>query len=352
MSDTNLLSAEILETSAAGYASAASAMLGQSNDQPLPDGWGSSEWKSHLTQRILELATAVRVDQPNLFTRRINWLRRAVRARGANEADIRTALDCIQAALGRELPDHLKGTVELPIRLAIEAFDSDIEPEESVIDGTSPNGKLAISYLTACLEGNSDTAIELILDALAAGQTPEGILADVLLPAQREIGHLWHVGDVSISEERLVTETTRTVMALIVHRYAPPTIEGHTVVAASVAGNAHDIGLRALSYLFRLAGWRTIFLGANTPSIDIAHAAQAFNADLIILSATLTTQLSTLGAVIGQLSQLASHSRILVGGLALEDSPDLWKQLGADGYAADIRTAVAAGSSLIAGNKT
>jgi len=348
MSDANVLTAEILETSAAGYASAASAMLEPSDDRPIPDGWGSSEWKSHLTQRILELATAVRVNQPNLFARRVNWLRRAVRARGTNEADIRPALGSIQAALGRELPDQLKGTVELPLRLALEAFDSDIEPEKSALDGATPEGRLGIRYLTACLEGNSEAAVEMILDALTRDQTPEGILADVLLPVQREIGQLWHVGDVSISEERLVSEATRTVMALIVHRYAPPTLAGHTVVAASVAGNAHDIGLRALSCLFRLAGWHTIFLGANTPSTDIAHAAQAFNADLIILSATLTTQLSTLGAVIGNLRQIASHSRILVGGLALEDSPDLWKQLGADGYAADIRTAVAAGSSLIA----
>jgi len=136
-------------------------------------------------------------------------------------------------------------------------------------------------------------------------------------------------------------------MALIVHQYAPPIVAGQTVVAASVAGNAHDIGLRALSNLFRLAGWRSIFLGANTPSTEIALAAQAFDAHLVLLSATLTTQLGTLKPVIEKIRKIANNSKILIGGLALEDSPNLWKQLGADGYAADIKSAVETGTSLI-----
>ncbi len=137
-------------------------------------------------------------------------------------------------------------------------------------------------------------------------------------------------------------------MNLVVHQFAPPLGDGPTVLAASVAGNAHDIGLRALTHLFRLNGWRTIFLGANVPSLEIAHAAQAFEVDLLLLSATLTTQLSTLGAAISKIRQIVGDdTRILVGGLALEDSPDLWAQLGADAYAADIRSAIATGRSLV-----
>jgi methanogenic corrinoid protein MtbC1 len=343
----NPLAAEILEASAAGYASAANSILQRTIDAKLPDGWGSAEWKAHLTQRILELATAVRVDNPSLFSRRVNWLRRAVRARGANEADLRTAIQSIRTALDQELPDHLKNSVEEPIRLALAAFDSEVEPESSALDASTRAGRLGLEYLTACLEARSEAAIALILDAIKHDTKPEEIYADVLLPAQREIGQLWHLGDVTISEERLVSETTRTVMSLVVHQYAPPMDAGKTVVAASVAGNAHDIGLRAVSHLFRLAGWRSIFLGANTPSIEIARAAQAFDANLVLVSATLTTQISALGTVIDSIKQGARHTKILIGGLALEDSPDLWKSLGADGYAADVQSAVTIGAKLI-----
>lgn len=348
MNEANPLAAEILEASATGYASAASMMLQQDKGAgTVPDGWGSSEWKAHLRQRILELATAIRVNKPELLARRMSWLRRAVKARGAPESDLRAALESIQLALDKELPESLKLSVAQPIQLALESFESELEPEAAALDASTPAGRLGLEYLTACLEARSEDAIALILNALEKDMSPEDVYADVLLPAQREIGQLWHVGDVSISEERMVSETTRSVMTLIVHQYSPPLESGPTVISASVAGNAHDIGLRALANLFRLAGWRSIFLGASTPSLEIGHAAQAFDADLILLSATLTTQLSTLTAVIDKIHQIASHTRILVGGLALDDSPELWKEIGADAYAGDIRSAVEVGASLI-----
>ncbi|MGD8339851.1 MAG: cobalamin-dependent protein [Gammaproteobacteria bacterium] len=346
MTETNPLAAEILETSAAGYASAANIVL-QSRQQRTPEGLDSAEWKTHLKQRILELATAVRVNEPGLFARRVNWLRRAVRARGAEESDLRAALESIRTALDQELPDNLRGAIAAPMSLALAAFESEVEPEAAALDTSTADGRLGLEYLAACLEARTEEAIASIVDAIGDDLSPAEAYANVLLPAQREIGQLWHLGDVSISEERLVTETTRTAMTLIVNQFAPPIEKGHTVLAASVAGNAHDIGLRALSHLFRLAGWKTIFLGANVPSNEIAHAAQAFEADLLLLSATLTTQISTLGDAISRIREVAGETRILIGGLALEDTPELWSQLGADAYAPDVRSAVEVGEKLL-----
>lgn len=348
MTNSGAMVAQILETSAAGYASAASAMLTRTSDGPLPEGWGSSEWKAHLVQRILELATAIRVNQPVLFARRINWLRKAVLARGSTDADLRAALKSISDALHEEMPKDLIATVEGPLNLALASFDSDPDQDEgSTLDASTDHGRIAIKYITACLEARTDDAISLILETLEDGMDPPDVYTRILLPAQREIGQLWHLGDVSISEERLVSETTKSAMSLIVNKYAPPADHEKVVVAASVAGNAHDIGLRGLADLFRLAGWRSIFLGANVPSVEIAHAAKAFDANLVILSATLTTQLRAMDDVIQKIRQISSDARILVGGLAFSDAPDLWQQLGADAYAADIASAVDVGSGII-----
>jgi len=347
MTNPNSMTAEMLETSAAGYASAANVLLQQAPHQGSYSGGASSEWKAHLTQRILELATAVRVNEPSLFARRISWLRRAMKARGADESELRSALESLRTALDQELPEGLKSSVEQPIRLALAALDAEIEPEAQSLDASTPHGRLGLEYLTACLEARIEAAITLILEALDGDLTPPDAYTKVLLPAQREIGQLWHVGDVSISEERLVSETTREVMTLIVNRFAPVPDDTRTVLAASVAGNAHDIGLRAAADLFKLAGWHAIFLGADMPTAEIAKAARSYNAGLIALSATLTTQISTLAAAIERIRQVASGAKILVGGLALEGSAELWKQLGADAYAPDVGSAVAVGSQLL-----
>lgn len=347
MTNANPMAAQLLEASAQGYASAANVLLQQSPDAAMNGAGSASEWKAHLTQRVFELAAAVRANEPALFARRISWLRRAFKARGADESGLRLALESLRAALDQELPEGLKSTVEQPIRLALDALDEEMEPKLHSLDASTSNGQLGIAYLTACIEARTEAAVQMILDAVDGELTPQDVFTKVLLPAQREIGDLWHIGDASVSEERIVSETTREVMTLIVNRFSPVADEALTVLVASVAGNSHDIGLRAVSGLFKLAGWRSIFLGADMPTAEIASSAHRYHAKLIVLNVTLTTQLNTLESVIGAIRQESSGSRILVGGMALEGIPELWKRLGADGYAADIDSAVTVGLQLV-----
>lgn len=342
MTSDNPVVADILETSAAGYAAAANALL-----QSAHGDWSGSEWKAHLTQRILELATAVRVNDPALFARRVRWLRRAIRARGADETMLRAAIESLKSALDRELPDDFKSAVRQPLKLALDALDAEGDGDADLLDAGTPLGKLGLEYLTACLELRTDAARTLVLEALDAGLDPRAAYLEVLLPAQREIGQLWHLGEVSVGEERLVSETTRELMTLIVNRHAPPRNPEKTVLLASVSGNAHDIGLRAASHLFRLDGWSAVFLGADMPTSEIARAARSFRVRLVVLSATLATQLGALADAIEAIHQIPDAPRVLVGGLALQESPEAWRKLGADSHAPDLGSAIRVAAALI-----
>ena len=344
MSD-NPVVAEILETSAAGYAAAANALL-----QSERADWPGTEWKAHLQQRVLELASAVRVNDPELFARRVRWLKRAIRARGSDESMLRSAIASLGSALNQELPEAFRPAIEQPIRLALEALDSEVETDTRALDPNIPTGRLGLQYLTACLEIRTNDAKAVVLDALDSGAIePRQAYLDVLLPAQREIGQLWHLGEVSVGEERLVSETTRELMSLIVHKHTPEPDPGRTVLLSSVAGNAHDIGLRAAAHLFRLDGWTTIFLGADMPTTEIARAVESFDVKLVVLSATLATQLRSLSSAIAAIKQLPEAPKILVGGLALHESPDAWQTIGADSHAADLDSAVEIATELVTG---
>ncbi len=342
----NQVAAEILETSAAGYAAAALAVL-QPADGSLPPETDRATWKAHLTQRVLELAAAVRVGQPSLFADRVHWLRRAARARGLSEQDLKQALLSLRSALQVELADDVRATISPALDLAVGAFADSLAPEAVALDGAKPTDRLALRYLALCLEGSPHEAIELVLRELDKGSSPASIYTGVLLAAEKEVGELWHVGDVSIAEERIVSETTRELMALIVAKYAPARPVGRSLIAASVAGNAHDIGLRAVADLFRLAGWRCLYLGANVPAAELARAAVAFHVELVVLNATLTTQLKSLGEAIAVIRAHAPRPRTLVGGLAFDGAPDLWRELGADAHAPTIDGAVAVGTALV-----
>ena len=348
MTDNQSLAAEILEVSAAGYAAAAIALFRErAPPGSAGEASGAEEWKAHFVQRILELAAAVRVNEPDLFSRRLIWLRNAFKARGRDESQLRVALISLRDALDRELPDALRPNVMAPIAKALAGLAQDLEPGSTGLGPSDAAGRLVLDYLAACLEGDPDKAVSLVMNAVDSGMVPKEVYLRVLVPAQKEIGELWHVGDISIAEERLVSEATRQLMTLLSARHTRSGNPRRTVLAASVAGNAHDLGLGIVANLFRLAGWRCLFLGANVPGDEIARAAQFFGADLVVLNATLSTQLKGLSDCIAAIRQMTAGTPILVGGLAFEGAPELWRQLGADGYAASIDDAVATGEALL-----
>lgn len=159
---------------------------------------------------------------------------------------------------------------------------------------------------------------------------------------------MWHSGEATVAEERVVTETTRRVMAILSHEQSDATDIGKTVLAASVARDGHDIGIRAVADLFQVAGWRAISLGSDVPPREIANAARIFDVDLVVLATTLSTQLKQLQESIEAIRAVSGNDvKVLVGGHVFIDTPELWKSTGADGFAATAGDAVACGAELL-----
>ena len=180
------------------------------------------------------------------------------------------------------------------------------------------------------------------------GLTVRNAILKVLLPAQREVGTLWHLNEISVAEEHMVTMTTQRLMAVLADRVDRDPDSGRTVIAAAVAGNIHDIGIRAIAYLIEIAGWRTIYLGPDVPKSDIPAAVECFDADLIMLSLALSSQIPALQRAIDAIRKRNGSSvKIMIGGNGLAGAPDLWKDLGADGYAPTADAALAMANELV-----
>ena len=73
---------------------------------------------------------------------------------------------------------------------------------------------------------------------------------------------------------------------------------GRTIVAATVAGNQHDLGIQMVADLFEANGWRAIQLGANVPSEDLAQTVEFYDADLVALAFSMLGQLPALSDAI------------------------------------------------------
>ena len=349
MTQLNAMAAELLETSASGYAAAAaSALLENETIRARYEPGAMASWKSHLGQRLLELAAAVRVGEPKLFAARIAWQRKAFLARESDPGDLPASILSLKRVLAAELPENLTPIVDPYLEQAIATLEAELESEPSDLDPNDTAGALALKYLGACLEGDTRRAIGLVTDAASEGMPLARIYLEVLLPAEREIGRMWHGAEASVAEERVVSETTRRLMAILSYEKSASVQVGKTVLAAAVASNAHDLGIRAVADLFELAGWRVISLGANVPPADVASASKFFDADLVVLAATLTTQLKQLQATIDAIRAARGDTvKILVGGNVFSDAPELWMNLGADAHASEVNEAVEAGMRAV-----
>lgn len=327
--------AEILDVSGKAFAGFAATRLLErypsAESRFAPDAF--TGWKTHFEQRLQELAAALAAEEPGLFLDSVEWSRRAFAAREVPEADLRASLECLREVLEDELPDEAGSQAGAVLASAIARFDSPCRDDRAGPDPATPTGKVALSYLLAVLEGDRHRAAKLLLDAVDDGSlTVEQAYLEVLIPAQQEVGRLWHTNALSVAEEHFVTSTTLHVMSLLVHRGGGQPFNGKTVIAAGVAGEVHDIGVRVAGDFFEMAGWRVIHVGADLPVNEVVDAARRFDADLIVLAATLSTHLRAVERTIAALRS-EGGPKVIVGGQAFGGAPELWKKVGADAYA-------------------
>ncbi|MEM7357293.1 MAG: cobalamin-dependent protein [Acidobacteriota bacterium] len=349
MSQPTAFASQILESSASAYAGFAASRLLELHPE-ISDRYAPTamrDWKSHLTQRVLELSAALGVEEPQLFSSRIRWTGQALSARKAGEQDVRHSLQCLREVLREELPQGAQAVAAGYLDSALERLEASSHPAAG-LDPNRPHERLALEYLQSVLEGDSPQAIATIVDAVAGDLSLRDAYLEVLSAAQREVGRMWHLGDLAIAEEHLVTSTTERVMSILAHQAERAPINGKTILAAAVADNGHDLGVRTLADFFEIAGWRSICLGANVPVPDIAKAVSFFAPDLLVLSAALSTQLKSLRQNIETVRKIEDPAvKVLVGGVVFTEAPDLWRQLGADGHAARADEAVELGARLI-----
>lgn len=347
----NAFAADLLERGASGYAGFAAALMVE-RDPGLRerDGAGApGAWRGHLTQRVLELSAAVAVGEHRLFTGRVTWSRKAFRARQQQDGDLRASLEALREVLAERLPAP---AAPLPLHYLEAALDSlagpPPEPDASELDPRRADHRLALTYLEKVLAGNIADAISTVTAAALNGLGAEAAYTDVLLPAQREVGRLWHAGQIGIAEEHMVTAATQRVMAVVADRAPRQAPNGRTVVVAAVSGNVHDIGLRAAADIYQLAGWRVIFVGSDVPLMEIPSTLTFFAADLLMLGATLATHVARVEQAVQSIRNRCERPvKVLVGGSAFDEAPELWQKIGADGYAPTISTALEVGSRLV-----
>jgi MerR family transcriptional regulator, light-induced transcriptional regulator len=298
---------------------------------------------------VIYLHQALSVDDPALFEAYAVWSRSLFEQRAIPVEDLITSLQLLGELAGREVPE-LAASIDRMIDQALSALRRRPSPRGSFLVDGAPHVDLGRAYLAAMLASQRSQAVEMVVDAAAGGVSLRDLYLQVFQPVQYEVGRLWQLNRINVAQEHYCTAITQLAMSqLYPYLFEHPRCRPRRrMVATCVAGDLHELGVRMVADFFEMAGWDTTFLGADTPEDSVVERVRAARADVVAISATVTTHLDGVRRVVTALraDEITRGTTVLVGGQPFNARPELCEELGADGTATDAEGAVRLATQL------
>lgn len=190
------------------------------------------------------------------------------------------------------------------------------------------------------IKGNRKNIVTFVEEGLAKGKTAGFILDELLIPAINEVGNLFDKQIYFLPQ--LISSAEAMKLAI---DYLEPFLKKDgddkklgTIVIATVAGDVHDIGKNLVVLMLKNYGFNVIDLGKDVPSEKIIETAKSEEADIIALSALMTTTMLEMKNVIKLKNESKLKAKVIIGGAVITQS--YAEEIGADGYAKDAGEAV------------
>lgn len=190
----------------------------------------------------------------------------------------------------------------------------------------------------AIIKGKRKDVAALVQADIDAGKNVEEILMGSMIPAMREIGDRFTRNEVYVPEMLIAARAMQAGLDLVEPLLADT---GHKplgkVAIGTVKGDLHDIGKNLVAMMVKGAGYEVVDLGVDC---DVAKYDEAVEngAQVIMLSALLTTTMPYMKEVVSHFKEKGSDVKILIGGAPV--TQEYADEIGADGYSSDANEAV------------
>lgn len=199
---------------------------------------------------------------------------------------------------------------------------------------------------TAIFKGDLNKAKACVQQAVEAGDTPQSIIDDNMIPAMEAIGKEFEQGKAFVPNLLMSARAMKGALELL----KPQMLAGQTtalgrIVIGTVKGDLHDIGKNLVASMLEGCGFEVVNLGTDVPADKFVNAVREHSADILCLSALLTTTMDNMKEVIDSVRAAGLPVKIMVGGAPV--SADFASRIGADGYSSNANEAVALAKSLV-----
>ena len=204
------------------------------------------------------------------------------------------------------------------------------------------------SLYEAILKGKLDVAKAVTTEAIAENVDPQLIINEYMSRAMEDIGKRFEEGKALVPELLMAARAMKGALDLL-----KPLMKGAAshrlgkVVIGTVKGDLHDIGKNLVASMLEGCGFEVINLGTDISSEKFITAIKENQAQILCLSALLTTTMNYMQEVIDALEKtgIRQEVKVMIGGAPVSES--FARQIGADGYSDNANAAVTLAKSLL-----
>ena len=198
----------------------------------------------------------------------------------------------------------------------------------------------------AIIRGDQKTAVDITQAAIDEGMAPGTILEEGLIAGMNVIGVRFKANEVYIPEVLIAARAMKMAMEILEPKLIEAGVEplGKAVIG-TVQGDLHDIGKNLVMMMLKGAGFDVIDAGVDVSAEDFVAKAKESGAQLVGLSALLTTTMPAMEKTIQAVKDSGISVKVMIGGAPVTQG--YADKIGADGYAPDAASAVDLAKSLL-----
>ncbi len=212
----------------------------------------------------------------------------------------------------------------------------------------APSAPSANDVFEAILAGKGDKAADATKRALDEGLAPQDIINGQMIRAMSEVGQRFQDGKAFVPQLLMAGRAMKTALEIL-----KPLLAGQAsttlgrIVIGTVKGDLHDIGKNLVASMLEGCGFEVKNIGIDVPSEKFVEAVKDFNADILCMSALLTTTMTYMSDVIKALEDagIRNDVKVMVGGAPVTQT--FADEIGADGYSDNANSAVAKAKELM-----
>ena len=200
----------------------------------------------------------------------------------------------------------------------------------------------------AVLAFDAATVTEIVKSEIEAGTDSLSILDDGLISAMDEVGKRFSDGELFLPEMLMAAQAMKAGLEVLKpHLSNFDLLYKGTVVIGTVKGDLHDIGKNLVAMMMEGAGFKIVDLGVDISVEKFISAVKENQADMLALSALLTTTMPAMKDIIDALEEegMRDGVKVIIGGAPV--TQDFSRSIGADGYSPNAPGAVDLAKSLL-----